>query len=214
MRRMRERPDRARAAILCGLRAWSIGTFGPAPMRSCQRPSRPIKVSKPYLQIGFVPPNEARSPGPCVMLFRGTVLPVTWFRSARTSPGEPARLHGCDKCGTLTAENTATGEAAMSSFDWRERVLASTLLAGLVWVAAAAPTAAQQKAVPDFSSGQFGWVGMGGGFGVGGEVFSPVAGQVPPVVNDHAHPYVPNGTKAQPTYHIADLSNPNLKPWV
>jgi|HubBroStandDraft_6_1064221.scaffolds.fasta_scaffold269628_2 hypothetical protein len=102
----------------------------------------------------------------------------------------------------------------MSSFDWRERVLASTLLAGLVWVAAVAPTAAQQKAVPDFSSGQFGWVGMGGGFGVGGEVFSPVAGQVPPVVNDHAHPYVANGTKAQPTFHIADLSNPNLKPWV
>jgi hypothetical protein len=102
----------------------------------------------------------------------------------------------------------------MSSFNWRQRALAGTLLAGLVGAAPATPATAQQQAVPDFSSGQFGWVGMGGGFGVGGEVFGPVAGQVPPVVNDQAHPYVPNGTKAQPTYHIADLSNPNLKPWV
>jgi hypothetical protein len=31
---------------------------------------------------------------------------------------------------------------------------------------------------------------------------------------DPAHPYVPNGTGAQPTYRIADLTNPNLKPWV
>jgi hypothetical protein len=95
----------------------------------------------------------------------------------------------------------------------REMALASSLLAGLVWVAPIAPAAAQ-KANPDFSSGQFGWVGMGGGFGAGGEMFSPVAGQLPPLANDPAHPFVPNGTKAQPTYRIADLSNPNLKPWV
>jgi hypothetical protein len=31
---------------------------------------------------------------------------------------------------------------------------------------------------------------------------------------DPTHPYVPNGTGAQPTYRIADLTNPNLKPWV
>jgi hypothetical protein len=105
----------------------------------------------------------------------------------------------------------------MSSCSWRERALAGTLLAGFIWVAPtapAAPAAVQQEAVPDFSSGQFGWVGMGGGFGVGGDVFRRVAGQVPPVVNDPAHPFVPNGTKAQPTYRIADLNNPNLKPWV
>jgi hypothetical protein len=124
-----------------------------------------------------------------------------------------ARLHNCDKCGSLIAQDPATGEATMSSFSWRDTVLASTLLAGLVWVAPAV-TAAAQKAVPDFSSGQFGWVGMGGGFGAGGEVFSPVAGQLPPLANDPAHPFVPNGTKAQPTYRIADISNPNLKPWV
>jgi hypothetical protein len=45
-------------------------------------------------------------------------------------------------------------------------------------------------------------------------VFAPVAGQLPPVTNDPAHPFVPNGVRAQPTYRIADLSNPNLKPWV
>jgi hypothetical protein len=34
-----------------------------------------------------------------------------------------------------------------------------------------------------------------------------------PVMSDKAHPYVPNG-QGQPTYRIADLSNPILKPWV
>jgi hypothetical protein len=44
--------------------------------------------------------------------------------------------------------------------------------------------------------------------------FLQVPGQVPPVANDPAHPYVPNATGAQPSYRIADLANPNLKPWV
>src|SRR6202035_1870781 len=30
---------------------------------------------------------------------------------------------------------------------------------------------------------------------------------------DPAHPFVPNGTGKQPTYRVADLSNPNLKQW-
>jgi hypothetical protein len=34
-----------------------------------------------------------------------------------------------------------------------------------------------------------------------------------PVSFDKAHPYVPNGIGQQPTYRIADLSNPILKPW-
>ena len=32
--------------------------------------------------------------------------------------------------------------------------------------------------------------------------------------NDPAYPFVPNNTGRQPTYRIADLTNPNLKPWV
>jgi hypothetical protein len=34
-----------------------------------------------------------------------------------------------------------------------------------------------------------------------------------PVLSDPAHPYVPNG-QGQPTYRVADLTNPILKPWV
>src|SRR5258708_5280050 len=34
-----------------------------------------------------------------------------------------------------------------------------------------------------------------------------------PVESDPAHPYTPNG-QGQPTYRIADLTNPILQPWV
>src|SRR5258708_3084913 len=38
---------------------------------------------------------------------------------------------------------------------------------------------------------------------------------VPPVQGqDPGHAYVPNNIGREPTYRIADLSNPNLKPWV
>jgi hypothetical protein len=81
------------------------------------------------------------------------------------------------------------------------------MLAGLV----AAPALAQQKAPVDLSwNSQVGWVGVGGA----GPNFAAVPGQLPPISSDPAHPFVPNGTARQPTYRIADLSNPNLKPWV
>ena len=99
----------------------------------------------------------------------------------------------------------------MSSFTLSERVLAGSILAGLVWTAPTAQAMAQQQAAPpDFSSNQVGWVGVGGG----GPGFITVPGRLPPVANDPSHPFVPNGARAQPTYRIADLSNPNLKPWV
>ena len=95
----------------------------------------------------------------------------------------------------------------MSSFQWRAKVLASTVLAGVMW---AAPAAAQQPAAPpDFSSSQFGWVRVG----QGGPDFDAVPGQVPPVANDPGHPFVNNGGARQPTYRIADLTNPILQPW-
>ena len=43
--------------------------------------------------------------------------------------------------------------------------------------------------------------------------FLPPATGPGPVLSDKAHPYVPNG-QGQPTYRIADLTNPILKPWV
>jgi hypothetical protein len=100
----------------------------------------------------------------------------------------------------------------MSSFTLRARLLGGAILAGLIWAAPTAPAVAQQKSTPPNFSWDYtvGWVGVGGG----GPGFEPVAGRVPPVSNDPAHPFVPNGVGRQPTYRIADLTNPNLKPWV
>jgi hypothetical protein len=102
----------------------------------------------------------------------------------------------------------------MSSFVSRGKLLAGSALVALVGLVASAPTApvaAQQKAAaPNFSSSEFGWVRVG----QGGPDFDAVPGKVPPVANDPAHPFVNNGTGNQPTYRIADVSNPNLKPWV
>ena len=82
-----------------------------------------------------------------------------------------------------------------------------SILAGLIWATPVVPAAAEQKA-PDFSSNQVGWISIGGDI-------VDVPGARPGIVRaDPAHPYVPNGAGAQPTYRIADLTNPNLKPWV
>ena len=98
----------------------------------------------------------------------------------------------------------------MSSFTMRETLLAASILAGL-WAAPTVPALAQQnEAPPDFSSNRVAWVGVNGG----GPGFVAVPGHVPPVTSDPAHPFVPNGTSAQPTYRIADLTNQNLQPWV
>jgi hypothetical protein len=91
----------------------------------------------------------------------------------------------------------------------RRIVAATTLLAGFAFVAVG-PASAQPKEIPDFSSGGVGWQNIGLTRGN----FSSVPGEPPPVANDPAYPYVPNATGAQPNYRIADLSNPNLKPWV
>jgi hypothetical protein len=94
-------------------------------------------------------------------------------------------------------------------FSWG--VLASSIVAALMATGPIASAVAQQNAAPpDFSSNFAGWVGLNGG----GPFYEPVPGRLPPVVSDPAHPFVPNGAGKQPTFRIADLSNPNLKPWV
>ena len=46
-----------------------------------------------------------------------------------------------------------------------------------------------------------------------GDDFLPPPSGPGPVMSDKAHPYVPNGVGGQPTYRVADLTNPILMPW-
>lgn len=86
----------------------------------------------------------------------------------------------------------------------------AVLISGVVVAMPLASAAQQSAGVPDFSSNFAGWVGNGGG----GPGYENVPGAaVPPVYTDPAHPFVANG-RGQPTFRIADLTNPNLMPWV
>jgi hypothetical protein len=97
----------------------------------------------------------------------------------------------------------------MSFATLKANALASGIVAGLIGaltLGALTLPAPAQPTPPVFSWDlSVGWVGMG--------EFRPVPGRVPPVTNDPKYPYVPNGQGRQPTYRIADLTNPNLKPW-
>jgi hypothetical protein len=88
--------------------------------------------------------------------------------------------------------------------------LAAGIFASILGTAASAETAHEHDAVPDFSSNLAGWV-------ANEQDFTAVPGKPGPVVSDPAHPYINNllarRIGAQPTFRIADLSNPNLKPW-
>jgi hypothetical protein len=87
------------------------------------------------------------------------------------------------------------------------------LMAGVLGLASSPQLQAQTggpRSVPDFSSGLAGWVNVGGDF-------QPVAGAPAPSRNNSAYPYVSNGEARargiQPTFRIADLTHPNIKPW-
>jgi hypothetical protein len=100
----------------------------------------------------------------------------------------------------------------MSTYDSRAKLLAGSVLAGAVYLTLMVGAVAQQNASPpDFSSKLAGWVTANG-------EFIAVPGEPGPVFNDPAHPRISNAqaarTHKQPSYRIADLSNPNLKPWV
>jgi hypothetical protein len=86
----------------------------------------------------------------------------------------------------------------------------ATALAAVALTLAGPVQVSAQTTPPDFSvNGTGGWLAMSADF-------IPVPG-VPgpgPMTNDPGHPYVPNGVGRQPTYRIADLSHPSLKPWV
>jgi hypothetical protein len=98
----------------------------------------------------------------------------------------------------------------MATFASKATPLAGGVLIGIACVTLTAGAAAQQKtSPPDFSSA--GWLTFQVNFLAG-------PGGPPTVRNDPAYPRISNGEAAatgkQPTYWIADLDNPNLKPWV
>jgi hypothetical protein len=85
------------------------------------------------------------------------------------------------------------------------------VLAGLAWAPSNAQVTTQPKtSVPDFSSNMVGWVNIN-------PDFVAVPGAPAPTSNDPAYPYVGNlearRAGIQPTFRVADLSNPNVKPW-
>src|SRR6266704_3861605 len=92
----------------------------------------------------------------------------------------------------------------MAGFASRHLLLTGCALAVLTLSAAAQPAASP----PDFST--TGWLNEN--TFRGGELL-PVPGSPPLFHQDPAHPFVPNNAGRQPTYRIADLSNPNVKQW-
>jgi hypothetical protein len=80
------------------------------------------------------------------------------------------------------------------------------LLAGLLGSSTVLPALAADAAAPDFQSNEVGWIA------VNQDLVAPADG-IGPIKSDPAHPYVPNGRGVQPTFRVADVTNPNLKPW-
>jgi hypothetical protein len=87
-----------------------------------------------------------------------------------------------------------------------------TLSIALLFAITSPSCAPAADAVPDLSSRNTVWDGMGEN-----EFLAPRGGPGP-VTSDPAHPYVSNfeaaRTGKQPNFRIADLTNPILKPWV
>ncbi len=99
----------------------------------------------------------------------------------------------------------------MPDFNSRRGLLAVAALTALIWTASDLRLVAERAAsIPDFSSKDAAWV-----FGLGD--YAAIPGEPSPARNDPAHRYVSNNefraSGAQPTYRIADLSNPNIQPW-
>jgi hypothetical protein len=94
----------------------------------------------------------------------------------------------------------------MPRFTSTTSLLAVGVLTGLAWTATAPRLAAEGGSAPDFSSNDVAWV-------LASTDYIPIPDGPTPTRNDPAHPFVPNGTGAQPTFRVADLANPNIKPW-
>jgi hypothetical protein len=83
----------------------------------------------------------------------------------------------------------------------------------------AMPAAAQQNTIPNFGmDSRVGWIAgvPGSNEPIGDDFLLPPEGPGP-VVSDKDHPYIDNTyaarTGRQPSFHVADLTNPILQPW-
>jgi hypothetical protein len=89
------------------------------------------------------------------------------------------------------------------------------LVTGALCAAAGGVLAADEvkkQVIPNFATtDKTGWV-LDRSLGPD-DLLPPPTGGPGPVTFDKAHPYVPNGAGKQPTYRVADLSNPILLPW-
>jgi hypothetical protein len=91
-------------------------------------------------------------------------------------------------------------------------LIGTIVLTALSMGAALAADGPRRQVIPDFAAtDKTGWV-LDHAFGVD-DLLPPPTGGPGPVTFDKAHPYVPNGYGPQPTYRVADLSNPILQPW-
>ena len=95
----------------------------------------------------------------------------------------------------------------------KERALAGSvttaILCGAALLSAALPAASAD--VPNFMGDRStAWIPDRP---TGDDFLAPPSGPGP-VMSVKERPYVPNGVGQQPTYRIADLTNPILKPWV
>ena len=85
--------------------------------------------------------------------------------------------------------------------------LAGSLGASVASAVMAVQPAANEQAIPDLSAADLSWVKIG-------DDYLPPPSGPGPVTFDKAHPYQPNNDRGlQPTYRVADLRNPILKPW-
>jgi hypothetical protein len=84
------------------------------------------------------------------------------------------------------------------------------ILAAFFWLSTPETAFAGQGAIPNFAPDtRTSWFPDR----PEGDDFYPPESGPGPVMSDPAHPYVPNGEGRQPTYRVADLTNPILQPW-
>jgi hypothetical protein len=107
------------------------------------------------------------------------------------------------------AESAPNGDAKF--------LISGAVLIGLICGAGVLGSAlgASPSSIPDFAAtGSIGWIASGSGFGT--DFVQPPSGPGP-VTNDPAHRYITNVAAAasgkQPTFRVADLTNPILQPW-